>query len=40
MENIFYLDANRQKNGPLKDSELLGRGVTASTLVWMPGLTQ
>ncbi len=40
MENIFYLDANRQKNGPLNDSELLGRGVTASTLVWMPGLTQ
>ena len=40
MENIFYLDANRQKVGPLKDSELLEHGVTGSTLVWMPGLTQ
>lgn len=40
MENIFFLDANKQKVGPLKASELLSRGVTPSTLVWMPGLTQ
>ena len=40
MENIFFLDANRQKVGPLKDSELLERGVNAATLVWMPGLQQ
>lgn len=40
MENIFFLDANRQKVGPLTDGELLGRGVTVSTLVWMPGLKQ
>lgn len=40
MENIFFLDANKQKVGPLKDSELLSRGVTPATLIWMPGLTQ
>ncbi len=39
MSAIYYLDANRQKVGPIDTTELTNKNISPETLVWMPGLT-
>lgn len=38
MSQYFYLDANRQQQGPIEGSQLPSYGVNASTLVWCNGM--
>jgi hypothetical protein len=38
MAKYFYLDAQRNQQGPVEASELVGLGVTRSTLVWTEGM--
>lgn len=35
---VYYLDHDRQRQGPVRADELAARGVTPDTLVWMQGM--
>lgn len=39
MEEYYYLDASRQRKGPITPDDFVRCGVTADTLVWKNGMT-
>lgn len=38
MSQYFYLDANRQQQGPIEASQLPSYGVNANTMIWCNGM--
>lgn len=39
MEEYYYLDANRQRRGPVTPDDFLRCGITPDTLVWKNGMS-
>lgn len=39
MEEYYYLDANRQRRGPITPDDFLRCGITPDTLVWKNGMS-
>ena len=39
MDNYYYITANGQQVGPMNLQTLRQQGITPTTLVWHPGMT-
>ena len=40
MASYYFIDRQRQRRGPVEESQLLAAGVTADTFVWKVGMEQ
>lgn len=40
MASYYFIDPQRQRRGPIEESQLLAAGVTADTYVWKVGMEQ
>ena len=40
MASYYFIDPQRQRRGPIEESQFLGAGVTADTYVWKVGMEQ